>query len=153
MSVARFIADHRTFYRVPHTVTCVLLGVSLSWFYKWLTRTPTLLEQRRARVDATVAAAFNPGHGEVVVVGDVPADGLRAGVHALIGQFLAEPHDQVHDLRSGRVRVGGGPSRAGLEDGLALAGGSGPAAHRATRLRRRRSRRLHGQDGSRQSRR
>ena len=38
MSVARFIADQRTMYRVPHTVVCALLGVSLSWFYKWLGR-------------------------------------------------------------------------------------------------------------------
>ena len=38
MSVARFIADQRTFYRVPHTVTCLLLGVSLAWFYKWAQR-------------------------------------------------------------------------------------------------------------------
>ncbi len=30
MSVARFIADQRTSYRVPHTLTCLLLGVSLS---------------------------------------------------------------------------------------------------------------------------
>ena len=36
VSVARFIADQRTKYRVPHTITCVLLGVSLSWFYKWI---------------------------------------------------------------------------------------------------------------------
>jgi hypothetical protein len=34
VSVARFIADQRTNYRVPHTTTCALLGVSLSWFYK-----------------------------------------------------------------------------------------------------------------------
>jgi putative transposase len=30
VSVARFVADQRTNYRVPHTVTCALLGVSLS---------------------------------------------------------------------------------------------------------------------------
>lgn len=36
MSVARSIADQRTSYRVPHTVVCALLGVSLAWFYKWL---------------------------------------------------------------------------------------------------------------------
>ena len=41
MSVARFIADQRTKYRVPHTVTCVMLGVSVSWFYKWVRRKPT----------------------------------------------------------------------------------------------------------------
>ena len=38
MSVARFIADQRTLYRVPHRLTCVLLGVSLAWFYKWAKR-------------------------------------------------------------------------------------------------------------------
>lgn len=67
MSVARFIADQRTFYRVPHTFTCMLLGVSLSWFYKWLTRTPdrphTPQQERRARLDAAVAAAFKAARG------------------------------------------------------------------------------------------
>ncbi|WP_420112326.1 hypothetical protein [Pseudactinotalea sp.] len=38
MSVALFIADQRTDYRVPHTVVCALLGVSLAWFYKWWDR-------------------------------------------------------------------------------------------------------------------
>ena len=38
MSVARFIADQRTDYRVPHTIVCALLGVSVAWFYKWITR-------------------------------------------------------------------------------------------------------------------
>jgi putative transposase len=63
VSVARFIADQRTFYRVPHTITCTLLGVSLSWFYKWLDRTPTPTEQRRAQVDAAVADAFSKARG------------------------------------------------------------------------------------------
>lgn len=38
MSVARFIADQRTSYRVPHTICCALLGVSLAWVYKWIAR-------------------------------------------------------------------------------------------------------------------
>ena len=58
MSVARFIADQRTNYRVPHTISCVLLGVSLAWFYKWRGRAPTPRQQRRAEVDAAVAAMF-----------------------------------------------------------------------------------------------
>jgi putative transposase len=41
VSVARFIADQRAKYRVPQTVTCVALGVSLSWFYRWITRADT----------------------------------------------------------------------------------------------------------------
>src|SRR3954453_16534222 len=60
---ARFIADQRTFYRVPHTITCTLLGVSLSWFYKWLDRTQTPTQQRRAQVDAAVADALSKAGG------------------------------------------------------------------------------------------
>ena len=63
MSVARFIADQRTNYRVPHTLTCLLLGVSLSWFYKWRDRPPTPRQQRRAEVDAAVAAMFADAKG------------------------------------------------------------------------------------------
>lgn len=68
MSVARFIAAQRTMYRVPHTLTCLLLGVSLAWFYKWAGRaqqlgphTPT--EERRADLDAAVAKAFEVARG------------------------------------------------------------------------------------------
>ena len=63
MSVARFVADQRTFYRVPHTMTCSLLGVSLSWFYKWISRTPTPSERRRTEVDTAVADAFSKTRG------------------------------------------------------------------------------------------
>ena len=68
MSVARFIADQRTFYRVPHTVVCVLLGVSLAWFYKWLARadTPgphTKTDERRGKVDTAVREAFVKARG------------------------------------------------------------------------------------------
>jgi putative transposase len=63
VSVARFVADQRTFYRVPHTITCALLGVSLSWFYKWISRTPTPSERRRAEVDTAVADAFTEARG------------------------------------------------------------------------------------------
>jgi len=63
VSVARFIADQRTEHRVPHTLTCALLGVSLSWFYKWISRVPTATERRRSRLDAAVAAAFEAARG------------------------------------------------------------------------------------------
>jgi transposase InsO family protein len=66
--VARFIAAQRTNYRVPHTLTCLLLGVSLAWFYKWVQRalqpgphTPT--EQRRVEVDTAVRDAFGQARG------------------------------------------------------------------------------------------
>jgi len=58
MSVARFIADQRTFYRVPYAVCCVILGVSVSWLYKWLDRPATVRQQRRGEVDAAVLKMF-----------------------------------------------------------------------------------------------
>jgi transposase InsO family protein len=63
VSVARFIADQKTFYRVPHTLTCLLLGVSLAWFYKWRDRPPTPRQRRRAEVDAAVKAMFDNAKG------------------------------------------------------------------------------------------
>ena len=69
MSVARFIADQRTKYRVPHSFTCLLLGVSVSWFYKWIARADTIdglhtdTDRRRAELDLAVAEAFVTARG------------------------------------------------------------------------------------------
>ena len=63
MSVARFIADQRTMHQVPHTFCCVILGVSVSWFYKWLGREPTARQLRRGELDAAVKTAFNASGG------------------------------------------------------------------------------------------
>lgn len=63
MSVARFIADQRTLHRVPVAVTCLILGMSVSWFYKWVGRQPTRTQQRRAKLDVAVAAAFAAARG------------------------------------------------------------------------------------------
>jgi putative transposase len=63
VSVARLIADQRTFYRVPHTVCCAIVGVSVSWFYKWLDREPIERERRRAQLDARVAELFERSQG------------------------------------------------------------------------------------------
>ena len=78
MSVARFIADQRTFYRVPYAFCCRLLGVSESWFYKWLDREPTARQKRRERVDAAVKKAFKAGRGPAWLAAD-PRDLLEAG--------------------------------------------------------------------------
>ena len=59
MSVARFIADQRTMHRVSHAVSCAILGVSLSWFDKWINRRPTPRQARRADLDTAVKDAFD----------------------------------------------------------------------------------------------
>jgi transposase InsO family protein len=58
VSVARFIADQRTLYAVPHAFCCAILGLSESWFYKWLGRPATARQQRRAALDAKIAELF-----------------------------------------------------------------------------------------------
>jgi len=68
VSVARFIADQRTEHSVPHTVTCTLVGVSESWFYKWISRADqpgphTEQDRRRAELDAAVTEAFTSARG------------------------------------------------------------------------------------------
>ena len=52
MSVARFIADQRTYYRVPVAVCCALLGLSAGWFYKWIKNPVTAQVARRRDLDA-----------------------------------------------------------------------------------------------------
>ena len=63
MRVARFVADQRTMHRVPHTVTCAILGISISWFYKWFGRGPTEGAARRAALDAKVRELFKASQG------------------------------------------------------------------------------------------
>lgn len=58
MSVARFIADQRTFSRVSYASCCAILGVSLSWLHKWLDRPVTPRHRRGGALDATVRELF-----------------------------------------------------------------------------------------------
>ncbi|MCZ1021283.1 hypothetical protein [Streptomyces noursei] len=59
MTVADFIADQRTSHHVPHAVSCRALEVSQSWFYKWLGRTPTARDERRADLALAIQEAFD----------------------------------------------------------------------------------------------
>ncbi len=86
MSVARFIANQRTFYRVPYAVCCVILGVSQSWFYKWLNRPATPGQRRRADLDAEVLKMFNTSkrtYGSPRVHADLLAAGWTVGVNTV----------------------------------------------------------------------
>jgi len=50
-------------YRVPVAFTCLILGVSVSWFYKWLDRGPTRRQLRRAKLDAAIRKEFAAQRG------------------------------------------------------------------------------------------
>ncbi len=78
----------------------------------------------RARGDqsgpAQVPADGRSRHFELVAVLQAPGDGLRPGVQALPGQFLAQPDDQVGRLVADRGRGGLRPPGPRLERCLAL---------------------------------
>jgi putative transposase len=86
VSVARFIADQRTFYQVPHAACCAILGVSVSWFYKWLHREPTDRECRRAELDTRVAklfAASTCSYGSPRIHADLLDEGWKVSVNTV----------------------------------------------------------------------
>src|SRR5579884_3568555 len=64
MRIAAFIAEQRTEHGVPHATVCRLIGVSQSWFYKWLNRPPTPRQTRRDQIDAAVRASFEASEGD-----------------------------------------------------------------------------------------
>lgn len=80
MSVVSHIAAQRTDYGVPHAMSCRLLGVSESWFYKWRKRPPTLSERRRAELDVKVRIVFETSgrtYGSPRICAQLRADGQR----------------------------------------------------------------------------
>ena len=86
VSVARFIADQRTNYRVPHTLSCAVLGVSVSWLHKWLDRPPTDRQRRRGELDNRVRERFEASgrtYGSPRVHADLIAEGWRVGVNTV----------------------------------------------------------------------
>jgi putative transposase len=77
---AAFIAGQKTSYGVPYAVVCRALGVSQSWFFKWHHRPPTPAQQRRAKVDGAVKAAFEASkdtYGSPRVHAELRAGGWR----------------------------------------------------------------------------
>ncbi len=63
MSVVSFVAAQRTVHRVPHAVTCRLIGVSESWFYKWRGKDLTARQRRRDALDQAVKGFFDASGG------------------------------------------------------------------------------------------
>lgn len=82
MSVARFVADQRTFYRVPVAVCCAILGLSAGWFYKWVKNPVTAQLQRQRELDTRVLAMFDASgrsYGSPRIWRDLLEAGWRVG--------------------------------------------------------------------------
>jgi len=100
VSVARFIADQRTFYRVPHAFTCRVLAVSPSWFYKWRDRPPRARQARRALLDEAVREAF-AASGASYGSPRVHADLIDPALPHPALPHPALPHPELADLAVG----------------------------------------------------
>jgi len=100
VSVARFIADQRTFYRVPHAFSCRVLAVSEAWFYKWVKAPTTDRGQRRALLDEAVREAFRKSgasYGSPRVWEDLVDPELP---HPELAELAAESPAEVVGLRA-----------------------------------------------------
>jgi putative transposase len=63
VSVASFVAAQRTDHGVPHALTCRLLEISESWFFKWRDRPPTPRQQRRCEFVGAIREIFEDSDG------------------------------------------------------------------------------------------
>ena len=62
--MAAFIAAQREAHGVPHAVSCLALGVSQSWFYKWKDGQLPPRAARRERLKAEIARLFAEREGK-----------------------------------------------------------------------------------------
>jgi putative transposase len=93
VSLAGFIADQRTGHGVPHVISCRALGISPSWFYKWRDRPRTERAERRARLDAAVAAAFEESggtYGSPRIHEDLLEAGWKVSVNTVAGSMARQ---------------------------------------------------------------
>src|SRR5690349_9084814 len=90
MIVAEFIASCRATFGIPHTIACRALGVSQSWFYKWINRNPTAREQRRARLDEEIRRLFTASggtYGSPRIADDLREAGWRVSTNTVAARM------------------------------------------------------------------
>nr|BFD88407.1 hypothetical protein StreXyl84_78080 [Streptomyces sp. Xyl84] len=61
--VAEVISDCKAKQDIPHTLTCRVLGVSESWFYKWRHQPVTAREVRRGKLADAIRQIFDESGG------------------------------------------------------------------------------------------
>ncbi|WP_344957613.1 IS3 family transposase [Actinomadura miaoliensis] len=88
--MAEFIASQRTTFGIPHAIACRALGVSQSWFYKWINRMPTARQQRRDRLDEEIRRLFTASggtYGSPRITDDLRAAGWKVSVNTVAARM------------------------------------------------------------------
>jgi transposase InsO family protein len=106
VTVASFIASQRAEHKVPHVISCRALSVSVSWFYKWRDRAPTVRQVRRGELDEAVRRSFEASgrtYGSPRVLADLIEDGWAVSKktveRSMAAQGLvARPRRRRHNL-------------------------------------------------------
>jgi transposase InsO family protein len=89
--VAEFIASQRTGFGVPHAIACRALGVSQSWFYKWINRKPTARDQRREQLDEQIRRLFTASggtYGSPRIAHDLREAGWKVSENTVAGRMV-----------------------------------------------------------------
>ena len=90
--MAAFIAAQRAQHRIPATLSCRVLGVSRSWYYKWKGGTLPPRAQRRDRLKAEVARLFRlhkGTYGSPRITADLREAGWRVSENT-VAQLMRE---------------------------------------------------------------
>jgi hypothetical protein len=110
VALAAFIGNQRTEHHVPHRVTCRVLGVSESWFYKWRDKPATAREIRRGRLADEIKRIFDDSggtYGSPKIWITLVREGWRVSVNT-VARIMAEL-----GLAGRKIRRRRGPTRPG----------------------------------------
>ena len=116
VAVAGFIAAQRAEHDIPYAVACRALGVSQSWFYKWLRGDVSRRREHRRRLAAEITRLFRKHrgrYGSPRITDDLIEAGWRVSKNTVAAlmrelQLVARPRRR----RRGTTRPGKGRWRA-----------------------------------------
>ncbi|WSA73335.1 IS3 family transposase [Streptomyces sp. NBC_01800] len=114
--VAGVISDCKAEQNIPHTLTCRVLGVSESWFYKWRLELVTAREVRRGELADAIGQVFDESggtYGSPKIWVTLVRQGWRVSVNT-VAKLMAEL-----GLAGRRIRRRGGLTRPGKRPAFA----------------------------------
>lgn len=92
MNTVDFIAAQRIEHGISVAVSCRVLGVSTSWYYKWRGRPKSARQDRRDRLDAEIKQFFKASgkaYGSPRIWVDLVEDGWKVSVNTVAARMAA----------------------------------------------------------------